>query len=354
MISRRAFARVLPAAVTVVLACALAGCSGGSGQGGSGQGGSGGTGLDAALANVASTPVTRAQVAYDDTAALVKLSGVTTNPGTGKGFAVVLGWGASSLVELAVPLPGDTGINVLKEDYAISAGNPPQTVTLLHGGQSASLVTSRLGKLGWKQDNGVLVGPPGLGGGSAATAQYALQMHEVRADGSDVRLGQSGVSSGQLGSPSGPTLASDPLISALAGCLGDVVAAQVQAAGQLGGRNPAAVAVGVRRPASDTATPHAVVCVAWSSQAGATQYTADARKALSSGTSFATKQPYSDLLSHASVTSIGGSQNIVQWQADTPRRADQVFQMYLNQDLPALQSCARLPKAAQSRAIGCP
>jgi hypothetical protein len=54
------------------------------------------------------------------------------------------------------------------------------------------------------------------------------------------------------------------------------------------------------------------------------------------------------------VTSIGGSQDIVQWQADTPRRADQIFQMYLNRDLPALPYCARLPKVAQSRVIGCP
>jgi len=110
MISRKAFPRVLPATATVVLACALAGCSGGSGQGGSG-----GTGLDAALANVASTPATRAQVAYDDTAALVKLSG--TSPGTTKGFAVLRGWGASSLMDLAVRLSGDTGIDVFNEDY---------------------------------------------------------------------------------------------------------------------------------------------------------------------------------------------------------------------------------------------
>jgi hypothetical protein len=60
------------------------------------------------------------------------------------------------------------------------------------------------------------------------------------------------------------------------------------------------------------------------------------------------------LLTHPSVASIGGSQNIVQWQADTPRRADQIFQMYLNQDLPALPGCARLPKAAASTVIGCP
>jgi hypothetical protein len=70
--------------------------------------------------------------------------------------------------------------------------------------------------------------------------------------------------------------------------------------------------------------------------------------------SLATEQPYSDLLSNASVTSIGGSQNIVQWQADTPRRSDQIFQMYLNRDLPALPNCALLTRAAASTIIGCP
>jgi hypothetical protein len=349
MLSRKAFWRVaFPAITVVVVAGTLGGCSGGSAQGGSG-----GTGLDTALANVADTAVTRAQISYDDTAGLVRLSGA--NPGTTKGFAVLRGWGASSLMDLSAQLSGDTGISVFTEDYAISAGNPPRTVTLLHGGQSASLVTSRLGKLGWKQDNGALAGPPPIGGdGSEVTGLYALQMHVVRADGSDVRLGQSGTSTDQLGSPSGSNLASNPLIGALAGCLGDVVAAQFQAGGDLGGRSPAAVAIGVRRPASNTATPHAVVCVAWSGKAAATQYTADARKALSSGTSLATEQPYSDLLSHASVADIGGSQNIVQWQADTPHRADQIFQMYLTRDLPALPSCARLPRAAASTVIGCP
>jgi hypothetical protein len=349
MLSRKAFSRVVLLAIAIiVVAGTLGGCSGGSAQGGSG-----GTGLDTALATVADTAVTRAQISYDDTAELVRLSG--TSPGTTKGFAVLRGWGASSLMDLAAQLSSDTGISVFTEDYAISAGNPPQMVTLLHGGQSASLVTSRLGKLGWKQDNGALSGPPPTGGGgSDVTGLYALQMHVVRADGSDVRLGQSGASIGQLDSPSGSTLASNPLISALAGCLGDVVAAQIQVGGDLGGKSPAAVAIGVRRPASNTATPRAVACVAWSGQAAATQYTADARKALSSGMSLATLQPYSGLLSHASVTSISGSQNIVQWQADTPRRADQVFQMYLNRDLPALPNCSRLPRAAGSTIIGCP
>jgi hypothetical protein len=252
-----------------------------------------------------------------------------------------------------VTLPGDTGISVFSEGYAIAAGNPPQMVTLLHGGQDASLVAGRLARLGWKQDGGVLTGPASPPGGSQAAALYALQLHVVRPGGSDVRVGGSGASAAQVSPPSGPTLAADPLISALAGCLGDVVAAQIQVGGSLGGKRPAAVAVGVRTPASNAATPRAVACVAWSSQAGAAAYAADARKALASGMSLAMNEPYSGLLAHPAVTSIGGSQNIIQWQADTPRRAGLVFQMYLNRDLPGLPYCARLPAAARGRIPGC-
>jgi hypothetical protein len=306
--------------------------------------------LDAALSHVADTSVTRAQISYDDTAELVRLSG--TDPGNAKGFAVLRGWGASSIAQELVTLPSDTGISLFSEEYAISAGNPPRAVTLLHGGQTASLVTSRLTKLGWKQKGGMLTGPAFSAGVSQAAALYALQLHVVRADGSDVALGGTDADLSQIGSPSGSTLVGDPLIGALAGCLGDVIAAQVSA-GDLGGRNPVAVAIGVRTPASNAATPHAVACVAWSGQAGAAQYAADVRKALSSGVSYATNQPYSALLSHPSVTSIGGSQHIVQWQADTPGRADLIFQMFLNRDLPALPYCGRLTPAVRSRVIGC-
>jgi hypothetical protein len=97
-------------------------------------------------------------VSYDDTAELVRLSG--TSPGATKGFALLRGWGAASLTALAVDMPGDTGINVLAEDYAISAGNPPTMITLLDGGQSAALVTTRLGESGVSA--GELGSPSGL------------------------------------------------------------------------------------------------------------------------------------------------------------------------------------------------
>jgi hypothetical protein len=339
----QAFSRAICASLPILLVFTLASCSSG--------GGSGGNSLDAALAQVGDTSATRTQIAYDDTAALVQLSG--TGVSTTKGFAPLRGWG-SQLLELLAPLArGDTGISVFKEDYAISAGNAPQTVTLLHGGQSGSLVTSRLTKLGWKQNGGTLVGPPFSGGGSQKASLYELQLHVVQTAGSDVKFGGSGAKLSQIGSPSGSTLASNPVISALASCLGDVVAAQIGVGGYLGGKHPVAVAVGVRKPASDSAAPRAVGCVAWSSQAAAAQYTTDAKKALSSGLSIATNQPYSTLLSHPAVTDIGGSEHIVQWQADTASRADLIFQMYERVDLPALPTCTKLPPQARSRVFGC-
>jgi hypothetical protein len=328
----------------ILLACTLASCSSG--------GGSGGNSLDSALAQVGDTAATRTQIAYDDTADLVQLSGTGTGVSSTKGFALLRGWG-SSLAELFAPLAGDTGISIFKEDYAISAGTGPQMVTLLHGGQSGSLVTSRLAKLGWKQHGGTLVGPPFSGGGSQKASLYELQLHVVQTAGSDVKFGGSGAKLSQLGSPSGSTLASNPVISALASCLGDVIAAQIGVGGYLGGKHPVAVAVGVRKPSSDSATPRAVGCVAWSSQAAAAQYTTDAKKALSSGLSIATNEPYSTLLSHPAVTDIGGSEHIVQWQADTASRADLIFQMYERVDLPALPTCTKLPPQARSRVFGC-
>jgi hypothetical protein len=53
------------------------------------------------------------------------------------------------------------------------------------------------------------------------------------------------------------------------------------------------------------------------------------------------------------VTSLGGSQHIVRWQAQTPSRASLVLVMSEDDGLPALPDCARLPRAAQAQVAGC-
>jgi hypothetical protein len=326
--------------VTVIVA--VTGCSGGSG--------SGGTGLESALSRVADTASNRSQINYDNTAVLVQIAG--KNPTALKGFARLRGWGVPGIVENAIFLPGDGGFDLFAEDYSISAGNPPRMVSLMAGGQSSSRITSQLTSLGWKRSGGRLVGPPPLTASSNAST-LALDAARVQPTGSDVVFGQSGANLSQIGSPQGATLASDTTISALAQCLGNVVAASIFVGSYLGGQRPAAVAVGVTQPASNTATPHAVACVSWSSQAAAATYATDLRKALSGGLDALLGRPYTSVLTHATVTTVGGSQHVVEWQADTPENATTVFSMVGEAGLPALQMCSRLTRAQAATIAGC-
>lgn len=340
----RSFAHAITLIILVTLIAAVTGCSGGSPSGGSA-----GTGLESALSRVADTANTRSQITYDNTAVLVQLAG--KSPAPTKGFAELRGWGVPTVAEIAEMLPGGAGFDLYGEDYGISAGSPPRTVSLMAGGQSAAQITSRLTSLGWKRSAGKLVGPPPLTASSGA-GTLALGAAQVLPTGSDAAFGGTAASLSQIGSPQGATLASDPSISALAQCLGNVVAASIFSGEYLGGKKPAALAVGVSQPASKTATPHAVVCVSWSTQAAAARYAAELRRALS-GVDLTQDVPYSTLLAHATVTNAGGSQHVVEWQADTPQNAQTVFTMAEEIGLPALPDCSRLPEVEAAHVIGC-
>jgi hypothetical protein len=327
-----------------VLVAVTAGCS---------SGGSGGSGLETALARVSDTANNRDAIYYDNTGELVSLVGSSLSAES-KGYGQLRGMGALNIAAYMTTLPGDTGINLFAENYAISAGgNPPATVALVAGGQDASVVTGRLLKLGWKKGaNGTLTGPPPLtaqGNG----ASYAISMAKVQAANSDVLYGGSSANLSQIGSPSGATLASDPGISALAGCLGNVVAAAMY-----GGPDtsvtaaPTEVAVGVSQPSSATATPHAVVCVSWPSQAAANTYAANLRKVLSAGLSPELNERWSVILPHATVTSVGGDTHVVEWQAD-PSNAETVFIMLNDAGLPALPDCSKMTALQAAQIIGC-
>ena len=122
--------------------------------------------------------------------------------------------------------------------------------------------------------------------------------------------------------------------------------------GQPVGRGPSEVAIGVLRPASNTATPRRVVCAAWPSGSAAKRYAGDVPEAISGDPSITGKQRYSAELTGSTVTTVGGGQHIVKWQADTPAGAGTVFGMMQLYDLPALPSCT-IAREAHVRAIGC-
>lgn len=330
------FSRVALAAVLIALA---AGCS---------SGGAGGTGLDAALARVSDTAGNRAAIYYDNTAELTSLAGKSVNA---EGYGQLRAWGAGELQEYVAQLPGTTGINLYNEDYSITVG-VPSSLTLLAGGQDAATVTRQLAKLGFKKTpDGTLTSPGPL----PDNTSYPSSMNQVKTSNADLLVGKTGASLSQVGSPAGTTLADDPGIKALAGCLGNVAAA-VMLSGASSGitAKPTEIAAGVSQPASATATPHVVVCVSWPTQAAADTYAANAQKMLATGLSYRTGERYSAIFPHAAVTKVGGAAHVVEWQAEESQpETILIFNSADTDDLPALPACGNLPPAALSRIIGC-
>src|SRR5262249_6711757 len=149
LIGRRAFRRALRVTAVLALASGVAACSV-SVPGINGGDHHASTGLMTALSRVADTDSTREQVFYDDSAALTRLTGAGSAGAST--FGPLVGTGATFLKDLMRQLSRETGINPAKEDYAVSAGMPPVTMTLFRGGQDASLVASRMTTLGWKRD----------------------------------------------------------------------------------------------------------------------------------------------------------------------------------------------------------
>lgn len=333
---------MVSAALAVVAAGALvSACS----SGGSGAG----SGLTAALSRIADTSNTRSSIDYDNTAALVALAGKRIS---GKGYATLTGSGAAILQSAIPELQSQAAINMFDEQYSISAGQPPSVLGVLAGGQNSAQVTKGLTKQGWKKQGNQLV-MLALNLENQLDSATGGQLARVQPSGSDVIYGMAQANLSQAGSPSGTTLAQDPLISAVANCLGNVVAAEITGKYSGPAQKPAAVAVGISSPSSSTAAPHVVACVAWPSSAAASKYAANLRKVLSSGFSPELDERWSAVLSHASVTSIGGSQNVVEWQAQTPGRAEEAFQLIESENLPALPDCSHLTRAQAAQVIGC-
>lgn len=361
----RASSRALSVLAMVLLAGlapAVAGCSGGPVDASSTREGTGAS-LLTALAHVADSASSRSWIWYDDTAAIAQTAGTGSRPGyQPKGFGSLRGIGTGTSTLESAQAAKDTGINIYNEGYSITAGTLPKAMTLIHGGQNPVAVNVSLAALGWQDNRGTLQAPPPSVDmeepvdSAIARRSYAFTLNQVKPSGPDVKFGNSGTNLDAIGSPSGPTLASDPLIGALANCLGDVVAAEFNVHGsyygQRVGRGPVEVAIGVLRPASNTATPRTVVCAAWPSENAAKRYAGDVQQAISTETPIAGKQSYSTTFTNVTVTRVGGGQHIVQWQADTRAGVGTVFGMMQLFELPALPSC-QLAREAHVRPIGC-
>jgi hypothetical protein len=350
----------LLAAILVIVGLATAGCSGSGPRAVAGSGtGSGSSGLETALARFPDTPGMSNEIYYDNTAELTSLAD-EGHAAEGNGYGQLRGMGSGSfMVMYLAQLPGETGVNLLNESYAVSAGrSPAQLTTLVAGGQNAPLVTTRMARLGWKKgSDGVMSGPPlPLTVVHIGTSEYVIPFQRVRTVNSDVMTGGPKADLSQLGAPSGPTLADDPVVKALADCLGNVVAAtMVSGKGKRIAGAPTEMATGISSPASPGAAPQMVMCVSWPTQRAAGAYLANVKKVLATGRSITNyPEPYSAMLRHAKVTSVGGATHIVEWQAD-PANVALLLQITATGDLPALTDCGQWHdlSSAAATALGC-
>ena len=316
-----------PLALCLVGASLLAGCS----WSGDGEEESD---LHQALGRVAATAETRISITYGDTAALVKLAGKDWE--AGEGFAPLRTVGLEPLAPYGEQVATDTGIRPFDASYAVIAGSGTKAVGVISGGQHGKQVTEAMTKLGWREENSRLLAPDiGVVGGTTA-GQYALAFAQLKIDGTDLVFGEREADLGGVGKPSGAKLSEDKRIEPLVACLGDVVAAEFDGTGADSATRPSMIAVGVRRPENAKDTPRAVACFSWNSGAGADKFASKVSSELNTAAAN-TGEKYSDLLKNSKVTKVGGAQNIVRWQADTPADALLAMQLLARSDLPGLR-----------------
>lgn len=293
--------------------------------------------LRLALSRIAATADTRKSVSFDDTSRLARFAG------TKQGYGDLRSSAAATLASYSKIIEEQPGIALAKADYTVTAGQPPKTVGVVAGGQDADKVTHGLTDLGWRDGQGHLTAPDPMSITDETLAPLALSLAKVHPEDADLIYGGGAANLDDADHPSGPTLADDPRILALAECLGDVVAARVETPTMLGKLHPTAIAVGVRAPARDTDTPHVVVCASWASADDATRYHTLLDKALREQASMVTATPWTEILAHPSSHDVGGDEHVVSFEADTPNApASGILNMLNRLDLPAFP-CAAAP-----------
>jgi len=231
------------------------------------------------------------------------------------------GYGTGELASYATITPGALGFNALQATWAVTAGEPPRSGTLLAGLPSLSSVGAKSTALGatkhtsgsqtvyrFRADNAV-----SLSDRLAKAFSGGLSPNVLSVDGSDLRVARA-VAGLDLVSGGDPTLAGDKAYTALARCLDDPLAAMLTASIPKPTRQtpatttpptPGVRAVAVGLSGSQGVRPTEQLCVAADTGKHATDIAASIRKALASGRSHQANEPWTDLLSNVSVSTSG-------------------------------------------------
>jgi hypothetical protein len=290
--------------VIVVAAASLAACGGGgSTNGPTGQ-------LGTALAKVRDSPTTRTEVQFGQPAAALK-----ANDGklAGGPYGTAIGYGLGTLAPVLALSQHALGFDPARAQYAITAGQPPNAATLVSG-LHLGATAARLRALGAAQsgttfrfapDNKVLVNNRL----SAALPGLVSGFNVVQLNRADLRFAANSDSLDATNATSSGLSSYHPM-AAVASCLGNPLAADIvnklPNIRKLVPRSTSRATdglqmVGVGLSGKSGTKPTEQLCVNVDSTQHANQVAAAMRTAVHSGTSFATNQRWSALLTAPSV-----------------------------------------------------
>ncbi len=276
--------RPAPAAL-LALALFCAGCSGDP----AGEE----SGLRGALARAGADGNTRAYVEYGDVARLTALAK------DGKRFLGISGYGYGPIASTSRVMADELGFDPAAMDGGLVVGRPPDQAGVLWGDYDVDALDRELAGRGIPAEDSR--------GGRRWTSAADK---EIKLDGplagvartselNDIRTapGSFAYSSARAGldlvtAPGGGTLADDPLMRRLSRCLGDVVAAVVTTAEG----DATTYAVGIRAPSARDVTE--VACLAPGGDPKAVRDRV--ARELEDGSAPSTRQPWRELLPHAS------------------------------------------------------
>jgi len=292
-------------------------------------------GLLGALGQVRATDSTRLYVEYGDLAAIRRLSGTDQDKTDRDRFLGISGTGFSNLAPSAVPMTEDLRFDPSAMDEALVAGQPPDWVGVLWGDYDVEALDRELADRGipsaaalggtrWRSGADRELRVEGPLTGIARTNE--LNNLRTAPDSFIYAPARAGLDWAVL--PGADTLADDPVLAALAGCLGDVVAAVFVRPEE----DPTAYAVGVRAPSAAEVTD--VACLAPTDAGTATRLRDRVEGELADGSAPSTRQPWSELLPDASVDVVDGA--VVRIEAKPVGPVGRVLQMLFNRDLAAL------------------
>jgi hypothetical protein len=178
----------------------------------------------------------------------------------------VTGVGTGSLNTVSLRLADALALNVFAADTAISIGEPPNTATEINGSLDATAIKAKLHDLGatprrFGDVDGLSFGPDNsidLDRDLTSELQVTNQLDQVAVTDQRFAASPNSATLQQILDERSTALIDTDSYQGMSDCLGDVLAAIITTRGD---SRVTMIGIGVRTPASATATRHEIVCL---------------------------------------------------------------------------------------------